>query len=89
VCTQQPVGHFISQDLHKSICIIVGLGSAVRSKRKFADLILNSLKCEFQYRTQPTAVCLSDDRITTTMMRTTTTNVFQNLFGGKINFSIT
>jgi hypothetical protein len=52
VYTQQPVSQFISKDLHKPISIIVGLGSAVCSKREFANLIFNTLKIKnkFKYR---------------------------------------
>jgi hypothetical protein len=53
VCSQQPVGHLISKNFHKSISIIVGFGSAVCSKWEFSNLIFNTLESKklFQYKT--------------------------------------
>jgi len=44
VGSQQPVGHLISKDFHKSVSIIVGLCPAVCSEREFANLIFNTLE---------------------------------------------
>jgi hypothetical protein len=73
VCSQQPVGHLISKNFHKSISIIVGFGSAICSKREFANLIFNTLESKklFQYKTANLLQFITSDTnnfVTTTNM---------------------
>jgi hypothetical protein len=43
VSSQNTVSGFVSQNLHKAICLVVCLGSAVGSKREFSNLVFNAL----------------------------------------------
>jgi hypothetical protein len=78
VGSQQPVGHLISKDFHKSISIIVGLCPAVCSKWEFANLIFNTLESKklFQYKTANLLQFITRD---TNNFATTTNLHFQRL----------
>lgn len=44
VGSEHPVGLLMAQDLHQAVGVCVGLGSAVRCKRKLANFVRNALR---------------------------------------------
>lgn len=42
--SEQPVGLLMAEDLHQAVGVRVGLGSAVRGKRKLANFVGNALR---------------------------------------------
>ena len=76
VRSQQPVGHLIAKDFHKSISIIVGLSPAVCSKGEFANLIFNTLESKkYKYKTTNR----SSSKATLIIYVTTTNSRFRRL----------